>query len=371
MVSAARVTLFEASRESLSIPARDPQATANEAGLRYVSDDHPGIRRVRSGRGFRYLGRNGQTVTDEEVLARIRKLTIPPAWENVWICPEANGHIQATGRDARRRKQYRYHERWRSVRDEAKYGHIIAFAQALPGIRARVEADLAKAGMSRAKVVAAVVRLLETTLIRVGNDEYTRQNGSYGLTTLQNHHASVDGWTVQFQFKGKSGKRHAVAITDRRLARIVRACQELPGQELFCYQDDEGKSRDIDSGDVNDYLGEITGQSFTAKDFRTWAGTVLAARMLQAFERFDSQTVAKKNVVAAVNAVAKQLGNTRTVCRKCYIHPALISAYLEGSLADTLQRCARKKRAEKLRHLSAEEATVLAFLQERVEKETA
>jgi DNA topoisomerase I len=369
MVAAGRITTCKTKRHSSGTPAIGPEAAAKESGLHYVSDDRPGIRRVRCGRGFHYVAPDGQTLTNAESLARIRKLAVPPAWEDVWICPEANGHIQATGRDARGRKQYRYHNRWRSVRDEAKYDHMIAFARALPAIRARVKADLAKTGMPREKVLAAVVRLLETTLIRVGNDEYARQNGSYGLTTLHNRHVSVDGWTIQFEFKGKSGVRHAVSITDRRLARIVRACQELPGQELFCYQDKKGKSHDVDSGDVNNFLRKITGQPFTAKDFRTWAGTVLAARVLRTFQKFDSQRAAKKRVLAAIDEVAKRLGNTRTICRKCYIHPAVISAYLDGSFMKTLKRCRQKRRAEKLPHLSAEEGAVLAFLQERLERD--
>jgi DNA topoisomerase-1 len=342
--------------------------SAQLAGLRYVREDQPGIRRVRCGTGFRYVDLDGATVRDRTTLRRIRSLAIPPAWTGVWICPLAQGHLQATGRDARGRKQYRYHPRWRATRDETKYNRMIAFGQALPAIRRRVEQDLARPGLPRAKVLATVVRLLETTLIRVGNEEYARQNGSFGLTTLRNHHASVNGQTVRFSFCGKSGVRHSVRVTDRRLARIVRRCQDLPGQELFEHVED-GESRTIDSADVNAYLREIAGEDFTAKDFRTWAGTVLAARALQDVEAFDSEAQARRNVVAAIEAVAKRLGNTTAVCRKCYVHPAVIDAYIDGTLLETLRQRVESEIATSLPELPPEEAAVLAFLQERLKHE--
>jgi DNA topoisomerase-1 len=347
----------------------DPMESARSAGLRYVHDDRPGIRRVHSGKGFRYVGPDGKTVRDRDTLARIRSLAIPPAWTDVWICPLANGHLQATGHDDQGRKQYRYHPRWRAVRDETKYDRMIAFGQALPRIRAGVEQDLAQPGLPRSKVLATVVRLLETTLIRVGNEEYARENGSFGLTTLRNCHASVEGETVRFTFRGKSGICHSIRVNDRRLARIVRRCQDLPGQELFQYLDDDGTPREIDSADVNAYLQEIAGEEFTAKDFRTWAGTVLAARALQEFESFDSEAQAKRNVVSAIESVSKRLGNTKAVCRKCYVHPDVINAYLDGSLLDTLRQRVEKEIAGSLADLPPEEAAVLAFLQERLKHE--
>src|SRR5436190_10175993 len=260
-----------------TLPTTAPEA-AKEAGLRYTSDDRPGIRRRRRGRSFQYIRPDGGAITDAAERARINALAIPPAWTDVWICPSPNGHLQATGRDARGRKQYRYHPRWREVRDEVKYGRLIKFAEALPSIRMRTNADLAKSGLPREKVLAAVVQLLEKTLIRVGNEEYARQNGSIGLTTMRDAHAKVSGSTVRFEFRGKSGIRHAVDLNDRRLAAIVKACRDLPGYELFQYIDDDGTRQVIDSCDVNDYLREICGSDFTAKDFRTWSGTVLAAR---------------------------------------------------------------------------------------------
>ena len=347
----------------------DPVESARSAGLRYVHDDRPGIRRVHSGEGFRYVGPDGKAIRDRDTLARIRSLAIPPAWTDVWICPLANGHLQATGHDDRGRKQYRYHPRWRAVRDETKYDRMIAFGQALPRIRARVDQDLAQPGLPRSKVLATVLRLLETTLIRVGNEEYARENGSFGLTRLRNGHASVEGETVRFTFRGKSGIRHSIRVNDGRLARIFRRCQDLPGQELFQYLDDDGTPREIDSADVNAYLQEIAGQEFTAKDFRTWAGTVLAARALQEFESFDSEAQAKRNVVSAIESVSKRLGNTKAVCRKCYVHPDVINAYLDGSLLDTLRQRVEKEIAGSLAELPPEEAAVLAFLQERLKHE--
>jgi DNA topoisomerase I len=299
-------------------------------GLRYVCDDAPAIRRRRAGKGFVYLDAKGRRVADPAVLKRIRSLVIPPAWENVWICPSANGHIQATGRDAKGRKQYRYHADYREAREQSKYEHMFLFAEALPTIRARVAEHMSLRGLPREKVLATVVHLLETTLIRVGNDEYARTNQSYGLTTLRSEHVAVEGSEVRFQFTGKSGKQWSLAMRDRRVARIIRACQELPGQDLLQYFDEDRELRAVSSGDVNAYLQEITGRDITAKDFRTWAGTVLTARFLKASGEFESATKAKRAMSAAVKQVAAALGNTPAVCRKSYIHPAVTSAYLGG-----------------------------------------
>jgi DNA topoisomerase-1 len=351
-----------AAKPALCSPPATEAATAREAGLRYVNDHRPGIRRVRSGSGFRYLNPDGSRVTDPKALARIRKLAIPPGWTDVWICPTENGHIQAVGRDARRRKQYRYHERWRAAQDEAKYGRLLAFGKALPALRAAIDRDMALPGMPRRKVLATVVRLLETSLIRVGNDEYARHNGSFGLTTLRNRHVKVDGTTIRFRFRGKSGIRHEVEVSDPRLARVVRRCQELPGQELFEYIDEDGQVRDVGSADVNEYLRETAGEAFTAKDFRTWAGTVLAALALQEFKTFDTQTQARRNVMAAIRSVASRLGNTPSVCRKCYVHPHVIDAYLEGTMLDAVRKRADEAMDE-MERLNPEEAAVLALLQ--------
>jgi DNA topoisomerase-1 len=306
--------------------------SARAAGLRHVSDAAPGIARRLARRRFLYVHPKGRAVRDAATLARIRTLAIPPAWRAVWICCRADGHLQATGRDARGRKQYRYHRRWREVRDETKYGRIPAFARALPAIHRRVGRDLARHGLPREKILATVVRLLETTLIRVGNEEYARDNDSFGLTTLRARQVKVNGSKVRFQFRGKSGVEHAIELEDRRMAAIVRRVRELPGQELFQYLDEDGAQRSIGSADVNAYLKEISGEDFTSKEFRTWAGTVLAARALARLGAFDSQAQAKRNVVTAVEAVAGLLGNTAAVCRKCYIHPAVIESYLEGRL---------------------------------------
>ena len=349
-------------------PPADPVESARTAGLIYVSDQSPGITRRRAGKGFVYIDPHGKTIHDAEEIYRINCLVIPPAWEDVWICPSERGHIQAVGRDARGRKQYRYHEKFRAVRDENKYSRMLQFVRALPGIRRRVQRDLRRKGLPREKVLAAVVRLLETTLIRVGNEEYAEQNKHYGLTTIHNEHAKVEGSTIHFRFNGKSGVERAVDLQDRRLANIVRKCQDLPGEELFGYIDDEGNPRDVKSEDVNAYLKEITGQDFTAKDFRTWAGTVLAARALQEFEKVDSQAKRKKNVVRAIEAVARLLGNTRAVCRKCYVHPQIIESYMDGSLIDTVRQEARKL-LKPLHHLHPEEAAVLALLARRLAAE--
>jgi len=313
-------------------PIVDPREAAEEAGLRYVSDEAPGILRRRAGQGFAYRLPGGGPVRDTAVLKRIRALAIPPAWTQVWICPRADGHIQATGRDARGRKQYRYHPRWRAVRDAVKYDHMLDFARALPGIRTRVKADMARPGLPREKVLATVVHLLDTTLIRVGNDDYAKQNRSYGLTTLRNRHVAVEGATLRFTFKGKSGRSWELDIRDRRVARIVRACQELPGQELFGYRDAEGEPRDVGSADVNAYLREIAGREVTAKDFRTWAGTLAAARGLVSKGKAGDAAEARRHVAACVKAVAALLGNTAAVCRGSYIHPLVLEAYERGVL---------------------------------------
>ena len=341
----------------------DPVQAAREAGLRHVSDARPGIARKRAGKGFTYTGPDGKKLTDAADLQRIKSLAIPPAWTDVWICPDPRGHIQATGRDARGRKQYRYHPRWREVRDETKYWRMVAFGEALPVIRKKVTADLAKQGLPKEKVLATVVRLLETTLIRVGNDEYAKDNRSYGLTTMRGKHVKVRGSTVRFEFVAKGGQRRVVDLQDARLARIVKRCRDLPGQDLFGYVDEDGEVRDVGSEDVNEYLREVTGQEFTAKDFRTWTGTVMAALALQEFKPFRSQTQAKKNVVRAIESVAERLGNTPTVCRKCYVHPQVIDAYLDGTpiLISKGRGAARKT------GLSAEERGVLRFLKKSLQ----
>jgi len=347
----------------------DPVESARAVGLRYVSDQKPGIRRERSGQSFRYRNVRGAAVRDAQVLKRIKSLVIPPAWSDVWICPDAKGHLQATGRDARRRKQHRYHPRWRQIRDETKYARMLAFGRALPRLRKRVNRDLALRGLSREKVLAAVVRLLEVSLIRIGNEEYARQNDSFGLTTMQDRHLDVNGPCLRFHFRGKSNKVHTVDIQDRRLAKIVKSCQDLPGQDLFQFLDEDGKQKDVKSEDVNAYLREICGEDFTAKDFRTWAGTVLGAMALREFEKFDSHTQAKKNIVQAIESVAERLGNTPAICRKCYVHPEVINAYLDGTLVATLKQRAEQQLSGSLKKLRPEEAAVLAFLQQRLAAE--
>jgi len=347
----------------------DPASAARAAGLRYVHDDRPGIRREAGKDGFRYLDAKGEALDDETTLARIKSLVIPPAWTEVWICPQANGHLQATGRDARGRKQYRYHPKWREARDEVKYERMLKFGNALPAIRAEVDRALKLPGLPREKVLATIVYLLEATMMRVGNEEYARTNKSFGLTTLRNRHAKVDGSDVEFSFRGKSGVYHKVKVHDRRLARIIARSRDLPGQELFQYIDDDGATHSIDSSDVNDYLRAITGEEYTAKDFRTWSGTVLAALALQEFEKFDSETQAKKNIVRAIESVAEKLGNTPSICRKCYVHPAVLDAYLEGAALEVMRERTEEKLADDLHALQPEEAAVLAMLQQRLRLE--
>ena len=344
----------------------DPVEAAKEAGLRYVTDEKPGITRRKRGDKWNYICPDGKPLRDHNEIVRINRLAIPPAYTDVWICPNPQGHLQVTGRDARGRKQYRYHPRWREARDANKYEKMIAFGQALPRIREHVEADLALPGLPRKKVLAVLVRLLETTLIRVGNEEYAKENKSFGLTTMRNRHVDVKGDEVKFKFRGKHGKEHEISVTDKYLARIVRRCRDLPGQDLFAYVDESGEPVNITSGDVNEYLHEIAGDEFTAKDFRTWAGTKLAAMALQEFDKFETAKEAKGNVVHAVEAVAKMLGNTPAICRKCYVHPAVLDAYLDGTLAETLQQKAEKKIAESLRELHPEEAAVMMLLHQRL-----
>ncbi len=347
---------------------KDPATSAEAAGLRYISDTGPGITRRRAGKHFSYLGLDGAPIRDRAELDRIKGLGIPPAWKDVWICPDPLGHIQATGRDAKGRKQYRYHPRWREIRDETKYGRMMAFGRALPRIRERTNQDLARRGLPREKVLATVVRLLEATLIRVGNEEYARTNESFGLTTMRDDHVDVQDSKIHFHFRGKSGVEHTVDLKDRRLAAVVRRSQDLPGQELFQYIDEDGERQTIDSGDVNEYLREITGEDFTAKDFRTWAGTVLAAQALQEFGEFDSEAHAKRNVVAAIEAVASRLGNTRAISRKSYVHPAIIEGYMDGSMRQTLKERAEEE-LEDLKDLPPEEAAVLVLLRQRLARE--
>ena len=345
----------------------DPVAAARAAGLRYVSDTAPGIRRVaKPGGGFRYVDPDGRPMRRAEEIQRIAHLAIPPAWTDVWICAQANGHIQATGRDARKRKQYRYHERWREARDATKYERSVAFGDVLPRIRARVSADLRRTTLSRERVLATIVRLLDTTYIRVGNEEYARENKSFGLTTMKERHVEVEGGKVRFQFRGKSGKQHSVDVSDRRVARVITRLQELPGQDLFQWVDEEGELHGVESDDVNAYIREASGDDFTAKDFRTWAGTVLAAWALQELGEYTSTAQAKKHMVSAVESVAKRLGNTPAVCRRCYVHPEVITAHLDGRLLRTLGQRAEGTLTDDIDALSPREAAVLAFLRRRL-----
>jgi DNA topoisomerase-1 len=348
----------------------DPVESARAAGLRYVNTKKkkPGIRREKDGDTFRYIAPDGAVIDDPDKLQRIKSLAIPPAWTDVWISADPRGHIQAMGRDAKGRKQYRYHPKWRAVRDETKYGRMMAFGQALPQIRERVDHDLALPGLPREKVLATVVRLLETTFIRVGNEEYARTNESYGLTTMRNEHVEVAGSKVRFRFRGKSRVEHDIDVKDRRVAAVIKRCQGLPGQDLFEYKDADGELQTIDSDDVNEYLRAISGQDFTAKDFRTWAGTVLAAMALQEFEASATETQAKKNVVQAIERVAERLGNTPAVCRKCYVHPAIIESYLDGSMVEAVKQRVDEV-AEKQAELQPDEAQVMRLLQARLEDE--
>lgn len=349
---------------------KDPQEAAKAAGLRYVHDDSPGIRRLKRGEGFRYVDPDGKPVRDKATIERINALAIPPAYRDVWICPLANGHLQATGMDARGRKQYRYHLKWRAQRDETKYGRLMSFGRALPLIRERTSADLKKPDLSRERVLAALVQLLEKTLIRVGNEEYSKANKSYGLTTMRNRHVDVEGAKIHFEFKGKSGVKHSIDLSDKRLARVLDKLSDLPGQEVFQYVDENGERHAIGSSDVNAYLKEISGEDFSAKDFRTWAGTVLASLALQEFEKFDSETQAKRNIMQAIENVSSRLGNTPSVCRKCYVHPAVLDSYLDGSLAGGLEQYVAQEMDESLSKLQPEEAAVMVLLRRRLEQES-
>ena len=343
----------------------DARAVARASGLRYATDTRPGFSRHRAGRGFTYRDTDGKTIRDAGELQRIRAIVIPPAWTDVWICPWPNGHLQATGRDARGRKQYRYHPLWRQRRGAENFDRMVAFARALPRIRRRTDRDLARRGLPREKVLAAVVRLLELTLIRVGNDEYARLNRSFGLTTMRDRHARVAGTEVRFRFRGKGGLMREVELRDRRLASVVRRCQELPGQELFQYVDSDGEARDVASEDVNEYLREVSGGDFTAKDFRTWAGTLLAYRALRALQPEDHGTAAKRNVVRAMRVTAERLGNTPAVARGSYVHPAVLDAYLEGDLGGALVDAAEEQDAPPTTADRSEEVAVVRLLKER------
>ena len=362
----AQVTPLRRGRRRRPLPL-DPAESAKLAACRYVDDRAPGIRRVRHGKGFRFLRPDGSPVKDPETLRRIRSLVIPPAWESVWICTSSDGHIQATGRDAKGRKQYRYHPRFREIREETKYERMLSFAEALPAIRARVDDDLGLPGLARDKVLATVVRLLEITLIRVGNEEYAKQNGSFGLTTMRARHVDVDGSTLRFHFRGKSGKTHDVKVTDRRIAKVVARCNDLPGEELFQYTD-EGQLHSVEADDVNAYLKRISGAELTAKDFRTWAGTVLAAHALAGLPLASvSRTALRKNVLSAVRNVSARLGNTPSVCWKCYVHPEVFGAYEAGELAAlATEPASAEPTAPAGGTLSRAEMAVLALLRERI-----
>jgi DNA topoisomerase I len=347
---------------------------ADKAGLRYVSDDQPGYTRKAKGDDFEYFDTEGEPIRDEQRVLRIKRLAIPPAWKDVWICPSPNGHIQAIGRDARGRKQYRYHERWREVRDENKYDRMIDFGKALPKIRRRVRKDMAVPGLPRNKVLATVVQLLERTFIRVGNAEYARENDSFGLTTMQDRHVDVKGSKLRFRFKGKSGKQREVEVTDRRIAKIISKLQDLPGQDLFQYLDESGEVRDVTSQDVNGYLREIGGGDFSAKDFRTWGGTVLAAIALCTVGAFETKKQAKANIKTAIDGVARLLGNTPAICRKCYIHPAILETYLKGSSIAGLKLSAGENGSEPLPtgggiDFQSAEAAILKWLRSRFSEE--
>ncbi|MGZ9276060.1 MAG: DNA topoisomerase IB [Candidatus Limnocylindrales bacterium] len=349
----------------MSEPADPAREAARAAGLRYATDTRPGITRRRAGGGFSYREADGRSITDPIVRDRIRAQAIPPAWTDVWICPWPNGHLQASGRDARGRKQYRYHRDWHHRRGKDKFERMLAFAKALPRIRKRCEADLARHGLPREKVLAAIVRLLELTLIRVGNDEYARLNRSFGLTTLHDRHARVDGAAVRFRFRGKSGLMHEVGLRDRRLAALIRRCQELPGQELFQYVDADGEVRDIASDDVNAYLRDAAGADVTAKDFRTWAGTVLAYRALRALQPEDHGPAVRRNVVQAIRETAHRLGNTPAVARGSYVHPGVLEAYMEGSLGGALVEVAEEQARPPHEADPDEEAAVVRLLRQR------
>jgi DNA topoisomerase I len=363
-----RATISSMFREPqyLNIDAREASISV---GLSYVADGREGFGRRKAGKGFGYYRADGAHISDRKILARIKALAIPPAWTDVWICPSATGHIQATGRDERGRKQYRYHARFREIRESTKYDRLRTFGKVLPKIRNKVKEHMALAGLPREKVIATVVHLLETTLIRVGNDDYARQNKSYGLTTLKNRHVEVNGSQIKFKFTGKSGKQWSLTVRDRRVAKTIKSCQELPGQDLIQYVDDEQVVRNVSSTDVNAYLREISKLDITAKDFRTWAGTVLAAIALDEYKTFDSQAEAKRNIREAIERVAARLGNTTTICRKCYVHPDVIGLYLDGKLQLEIRTKVERELRENVAALQPEEAAVLALLRNRLKSE--
>lgn len=343
--------------------AEDPERAARDAGLRYVLDDAPGITRKRSGKGWSYYDAKGRLISDRRERERLNGLAIPPAWTEVWINPRPDGHLLATGRDSEGRKQYRYHPDWRAIRDEAKYARLVPFGRALPQIRARVDEDLGRTGLPREKVLGTVVRLLELSLIRVGNDEYARLNGSYGLTTLRDRHVELEGARIRFEFRGKGGKRHEIHVLDRRLARIVRLCRDVPGYELFQYYDEGGEKRSVGSAEVNDYLREVGEDDFTAKDFRTWAGTLQAAGSLLECEPCGNAREGRMRINEAAALVAERLGNTPAICKACYIHPAIFDLYLEGSLSELLGSVGKRGRGTRIDGLSAEERALLSLLE--------
>lgn len=346
--------------------ATNPVESAEEAGLRYVSDSDVGYTRKCRGDDFEYFDTEGKLIKDDQRLLRIKRLAIPPAWTKVWICPSPNGHLQATGFDSRHRKQYKYHERWREVRDENKYQRMAIFGAALPKIRRRITKDLKVRGLPREKVLAAVVQLLERTFIRIGNEEYARENKSFGLTTMRDRHVDIKGSKLRFHFRGKGGKMHEVDVTDPRIAKIVSKLQDLPGQDLFQCIDDDGERHHVTSQDVNEYLRQITGEDFTAKDFRTWAGTVLAAIALNAVGKAETKKQSKANVRDAISAVAKMLGNTPAICRKCYIHPAVLETYLNGASIQGLKRKTEEALHDDAINLREGEEAVLKFLHARL-----
>lgn len=354
-----------------AIASIDPVESAEAIGLTYVTDEGAGIQRQKQGDGFQYIGVDGKPLTKPEEIRRIESLGIPPAWEGVWICPDADGHLQATGRDAKGRKQYRYHPKWRSLRDQTKFTRMIAFSEAIPKIRERLEHDLARPGLPQEKVLATVVQLMELTRIRVGNEEYAKTNKSFGLTTMRDRHVDIDGATIRFKFRGKSGVEHDIELKDRRLARIVKRCQDIPGQELFQYIDKDGQRQSINSGDINNYLREITGEDFTAKDFRTWAGTVLAARELHGMGVCESVTATKKAIVQAIKTVAEHLGNRPATCRKYYVHPAILDAFELGSLFEVMASHLQQDDDEISHQLRCEEQAVVLLLKQQLIQEIA
>ena len=346
---------------------REHRRRAAKAGLQYVTDGVPGITRKRSGGGWSYFAPGGSLIRDSLQRRRIGSLAIPPAWTDVWICPDDHGHIQATARDARGRKQYRYHASYREACDRSKFRRMLEFSEILPLLRERIERDLALPDLSRRQVLAAVIRFLDKTLIRVGNDEYARENRSFGLTTLRRRHVKVNGTQVRFLFRGKSGVEHDVSLDDRRLARIIQRCQDLPGTEIFQYVDGDGRRQSIASDDVNARLREITGRDMTAKDFRTWGGTMHAALALRTMGPAGTRREADRNIVHAVDEVAERLGNTRAVCRKYYVHPALIAAYLEGRIVEATHAKPGPRRENAAAALRRDEVAVLQFLQDELD----